>query len=186
MPNLALHVIEDQTARLLQSLRAGTLDVAVLALPAEIPGIVEIPLYSEEFVLVVPAGHELADRHGVPLSVLDDLPLLLLDEGHCLRDQTLDLCRSVDARPTAGDTRATSLATVVRCVAGGLGVTLVPASAVPVETAGGDLAVAHFAAPEPGRTIGLVFRSSSARAEDYHALADLLRAQTPPGCRRLS
>lgn len=183
MPNLAVHVIEDQTARLLGSLRSGTLDVAVLALPSEVAGVVEIPLYVEDFILVVPADHRLAGRTDLPLSILDELPLLLLDEGHCLRDQTLDLCRSVDARPDAGDTRATSLATVVRCVAGGLGVTLVPASAVPVETAGGDLAVAHFAAPEPGRTIGLVFRASSARADDYRALADVLRSQAPPQSR---
>lgn len=183
MPDLALHVIEDQTARLLVALRAGTLDVAVLALPSGVAGIMEIPLYTEDFVLVVPADHRLAGRTGLPLSILDELPLLLLDEGHCLRDQTLDLCRSVDARPDAGDTRATSLATVVRCVAGGLGVTLVPASAIPVETACGDLAVAHFAAPEPGRTIGLVFRASSARADDFRTFAEVLRSQAPPHTR---
>lgn len=179
MPNLAVHVIEDQTARLLAALRAGTLDVALLALPADASGVVEIPLYTEEFVLVVPAEHPLAGRSGLSPSVLGDLPLLLLDEGHCLRDQALDLCRSVDARPAAGDTRATSLATIVRCVAGGLGVTLVPESAVAVETAGGDLGVARFAEPRPGRTIGLVFRASSARADHYRAFADVLRSQAP-------
>lgn len=179
MPNLVLHVVEDQTARLLGALRAGTLDAAVVALPSEISGVVEMPLYSEDFVLVVPTGHELAGRVDVPVSVLDNAPLLLLDEGHCLRDQTLDLCRSVDVRPMAGDTRATSLATVVRCVAGGLGITLVPASSIPVETARGDLAMAYFASPAPSRTIGLVVRSSTARAADYRALADIIRAQLP-------
>jgi len=183
MPSLTLHVVEDQTARLLDSLRAGTLDVAVLALPADVPGVVEIPLYDEDFVVVLPHGHELAGRTDLPVSTLDDAPLLLLDEGHCLRDQTLDLCRSVDVRPTFGDTRATSLSTVVRCVAGGLGVTLVPASAVPVETARGDLDTGHFAAPAPGRRIGLVHRSSSPRSADYRILADVLRGCVPEQCR---
>lgn len=179
MPALVPQVIEDQTARLLESLRAGAIDVAVIALPSEAPGLVEMPLYTEEFVLVLPRDHALAGRDDLELDVLDELPLLLLDEGHCLRDQTLDLCRSVDAHPQSGDTRATSLATVVQCVAGGLGVTLVPDSAVPVETRRGDLATARFAAPAPGRTIGLVFRASSGRAEGYRQLAELLREVAP-------
>lgn len=179
MPHVRLHVIEDHTARLLDALRGGTLDAAVVALPSDIGGVLEIPLYSEDFVLVVPRGHELAGREDLSPAALDEAPLLLLDEGHCLRDQTLDLCRSADVRPAAGDTRATSLATVVRCVAGGLGITLVPASAIPVETARGDLAMAHFASPVPGRTIGLVVRSSTARAADYRALADLIRTRVP-------
>ncbi|WP_137724784.1 hydrogen peroxide-inducible genes activator [Prescottella subtropica] len=179
MPGLVPQVIEDQTARLLESLRTGSLDVAVLALPSEMPGLVEIPLYTEEFVIVLPGGHPLSGRVDLPLRVLDELPLLLLDEGHCLRDQTLDLCRSVDAYPQSRDTRATSLATVVQCVAGGLGTTLVPASAVTVETRRGDLTTAHFAAPAPGRTIGLVFRGSSGRADGYRQLAQVLRDVAP-------
>ncbi|SEK37535.1 LysR family transcriptional regulator, hydrogen peroxide-inducible genes activator [Rhodococcus maanshanensis] len=179
LPAVVPQVIEDQTARLLDSLRAGVLDVAVMALPSDATGLVEIPLYTEDFVLVVPGDHELAGRVDLSLQVLDDLPLLLLDEGHCLRDQTLDLCRSVDAHPSSGDTRATSLATVVQCVAGGLGVTLVPDSAVPVETRRGDLATARFASPAPGRTIGLVFRSSSGRADGYRRLADVVRSVAP-------
>ncbi|REE71662.1 LysR family transcriptional regulator [Rhodococcus wratislaviensis] len=174
MPALEPQVIEDQTARLLEALRVGALDVAVLALPSGVSGLVDIPLYTEDFVMVVPEGHALAGRTDVSPQMLDALPLLLLDEGHCLRDQTLDLCRSVDAHPVAGDTRATSLSTVVQCVAGGLGVTLVPESAVQVETGRGPLATARFAAPAPGRTIGLVFRSSSARADGYAQLAGLL------------
>ncbi|MFC9790309.1 LysR substrate-binding domain-containing protein [Rhodococcus sp. NPDC127528] len=179
MPAVTPQVVEDQTARLLEALRAGALDVAVLALPSEAPGMVEIPLYTEEFVVVVPTGHELAGRTDLGLDVLDELPLLLLDEGHCLRDQTLDLCRSVDAHPVSGDTRATSLTTVVQCVAGGLGVTLVPESAVAVETARGDLETARFAAPAPGRTIGLVFRASSGRAEKFGRLAELVKSVAP-------
>lgn len=181
MPALVLQVTEDQTARLLDALRTGAIDVALLALPSEAPGLIEIPLYAEDFVVVLPKDHAFAGRDDLPPDVLDELPLLLLDEGHCLRDQTLDPCRSVDAHPLSGDTRATSMATVVHCVAGGLGVTLVPDSAVPVETRRGDLATARFSEPVPGRTIGLVFRASSGRAESYRQLAALMRDVAPAG-----
>ncbi|WP_280413683.1 hydrogen peroxide-inducible genes activator [Nocardia carnea] len=131
LPALTPRIVEDRTARLLDELRAGSLDVAVLALPADVPGVVEIPLYTEDFVVVVPAGHELAGRTDLAPAALDALPILLLDEGHCLRAQTLELCRSAEIRPgAAGDTRAASLSTVVQCVAGGLGVTLIPEMAV--------------------------------------------------------
>lgn len=180
LPALNPQVVEDQTARLLEGLRTGVLDVALLALPTEAPGLVEIPLYTEEFVLVTPRGHELAGRTDIAPATLDALPLLLLDEGHCLRDQTLEFCRSADAHPGAvGDTRAASLATVVQCVAGGLGVTLIPEMAVAAETARGTLETAHFAAPAPGRTLGLAFRASTARADDYERLAQIIRSQRP-------
>ncbi|MFD3507076.1 hydrogen peroxide-inducible genes activator [Nocardia sp. NPDC058666] len=180
LPGVVPHVVEDQTSRLLDGLRTGVLDVAVLALPTETSGLLEIPLYSEEFVLVTPRGHALAGRTDLSAPELTDLPLLLLDEGHCLRDQTLDLCRSADVYPGAvGDTRAASLTTVVQCVAGGLGVTLIPEMAVPSETARGTLDTARFAAPAPGRTVGLVFRSSSARAADYEFLAAVIRSKRP-------
>jgi LysR family hydrogen peroxide-inducible transcriptional activator len=140
---------------------------------------VEVPLYSETFVLVVPIGHKLAGRAEIGLGELNGLPLLLLDEGHCLRDQTLELCRTNRVHPDAvGDTRAASLATVVQCVSGGLGVTLIPEMAVAVETAKG-VDTARFTAPAPGRTLGLVFRGSSARSEDYEHLAALMRTLRP-------
>lgn len=180
MPGLLPQVVEDQTARLLDGLRTGVLDVALLALPTEASGVREIELYFEEFVLVTPPGHELGGRADLPPAALDALPLLLLDEGHCLRDQTLELCRAAEAHPgSVGDTRAASLATVVQCVAGGLGVTLIPESAVPAETARAALDTARFAAPAPGRTIGLVFRSSTGRRDDYEQLAALIREHRP-------
>ncbi|HEY5853056.1 MAG TPA: LysR substrate-binding domain-containing protein [Aldersonia sp.] len=176
VPGLELQVVEHQTATLLDRLRAGALDVAVVALPAATAGIDEIALFDEPFVLVVPPDHQLAGRKRVRPDVLAGLPLLLLDEGHCLRDQALDLCRTVGAHPGGvGDTRAASLGTVVQCVAGGLGVTLVPEMALDVETARADLGIVRFADPAPGRTIGLVFRTSSARREDYEYLARVLR-----------
>lgn len=173
-PDIDAVVVEDQTRRLLSSLRSGAIEAAVVALPTDEAGLNEIPLYDEDFVLAVPAGHRLDGRTGLPLSVLKNQPLLLLDDGHCLRDQTLDLCRSVDAAPTSSDTRAASLATIVQCVAGDLGLTLIPRSAIAVETARGTVGTAEFAEPKPGRTIGLVHRASTGRAEDYMALAALV------------
>ncbi len=173
-PDVVPFIVEDQTERLLASLRSGAIEAAVVALPTEENGLVEIPVYTEDFVLVVPPAHDLAGRTGLALNVLAGQPMLLLDDGHCLRDQTLDLCRSVDSAPMSSDTRATSLATVVQCVAGGLGVTLVPRSAVHVETGRGALGIGEFADPKPGRTMGLVHRASSARGDEYRAIADLI------------
>jgi LysR family hydrogen peroxide-inducible transcriptional activator len=174
LPALELRVIEDQTERLLTGLREGSLDAALIALPAEAGGITEIPIYDEDFVLALPPGHPLAGKRRVPPTALAELPLLLLDEGHCLRDQALDVCRAAGVRAELANTRAASLATAVQCVTGGLGVTLIPQSAVPVETARGRLELAYFAAPRPGRRIGLVFRSSSGREGPYRQLAELI------------
>jgi LysR family hydrogen peroxide-inducible transcriptional activator len=174
LPKLTLRVIEDQTERLLTALREGALDAALIALPAETGGITEIPIYDEDFVLALPPGHPLSGRRRVPPTALSQLPLLLLDEGHCLRDQALDVCRKAGVRADVANTRAASLATAVQCVTGGLGVTLIPQSAVPVEAARSRLGLAHFAAPRPGRRIGLVFRSSSDREAPYRQLAGII------------
>lgn len=175
--DLTVTVVEDQTARLLESLRAGRIDAAILALPALNSGLTEIPLYDEEFVLVVPPEHPLAGRTDLGPDDLTGLPLLLLDEGHCLRDQALDLCRQAEAGVgVIGDTRAASLATIVQCVSGGLGVTLLPEPAVGVELRGTDLATARFASPKPGRRIGLVYRASTAKTEGFATLAEIARA----------
>ncbi|ATD70686.1 MULTISPECIES: hydrogen peroxide-inducible genes activator [Gordonia] len=174
LPDLRPRVVEEQTARLVEQLRGGTLDVALLALPLEIPGIVEVPLYTEDFVLALPAGHALAGKRRVDPSALADLPLLLLDEGHCLRDQALEVCALAGVRPDLGQTRAASLTTAVHCVVGGLGVTLIPQTAVASETASGDLAIATFASPRPGRRIGLVFRRSARHDESYRELGSII------------
>jgi LysR family hydrogen peroxide-inducible transcriptional activator len=174
LPALTLRVIEDQTERLLSALRGGALDAALIALPADTGGITEVPIYEEDFLLAVPPGHPLSGKRRVPASALADLPLLLLDEGHCLRDQALDVCQKAGVRAELADTRAASLATAVQCVTGGLGVTLIPQSAAPVEAARSQLGLAQFAAPRPGRRIGLVFRSSSGRDESYRRLAGII------------
>jgi LysR family hydrogen peroxide-inducible transcriptional activator len=178
LPSLTLYVTEDQTERLLSGLREGALDAALIALPVHKPGgtngLTEVPIYDEDFVLALPAGHRLAGKRRVSVAALAQLPLLLLDEGHCLRDQALDACRAAGVHADLADTRAASLATAVQCVTGGLGVTLIPQSAVPVEAARSGLGLATFSAPRPGRRIGLVFRSSSGRDGAYRQLAAVL------------
>lgn len=175
-PELELLVVEDQTDRLLGQLREGAIDAAILALPANAPGIGEIPMYFVDFVLAVPTGHPLADQTRLAPKLLEDLPLLLLDEGHCLRDQALDVCQAAGVSPNVRPTRAASLTTAVQCVEGGLGVTLIPRTAVAVETASGGLATAEFSHPRPGRRIGLVYRESSGRGEAYRQLASEIAA----------
>jgi LysR family transcriptional regulator, hydrogen peroxide-inducible genes activator len=174
LPGLTLQLIEDQTERLLTGLRGGSVDAALVALPVEAGGVVEIPIYDEDFVLALPPGHPLGGKRRVPPAALAELPLLLLDEGHCLRDQALDVCRMAGVHAELANTRAASLSTAVQCVTGGLGVTLIPQSAVPVEAAHTRLELAYFAAPRPGRRIGLVFRSSSGREDAYRELAGLI------------
>lgn len=173
-PEMTLRVTEDQTERLLTVLREGALDAALIALPADAHGITAIPIYDEDFVLALPPGHPLSGKRRVPTTALADLPLLLLDEGHCLRDQALEVCHKAGVRAELANTRAASLATAVQCVTGGLGVTLIPQSAVPVEATRSHLGLAQFAAPRPGRRIGLVYRSSSGRDESYRQLAGMI------------
>lgn len=178
LPDLQPRIIEEPTERLIEALRSGTIDAAILALPSEVAAFEEIPLYDEEFHIVVPEDSPLAGREDVKLEALREMDLLLLDDGHCLRDQILDLCRSVDAQQENQglETRAASLATIVQCVAGGLGETLVPESAVKVEAVRPGLATARFEeAIRPHRTIGLIHRASSVRGGEFTRIAELVR-----------
>jgi LysR family hydrogen peroxide-inducible transcriptional activator len=176
-PHLRLTVHEAQTDTILDEVREGRLDMVLLALPTEVGGLVEEPLYDEDFLLALPHDHPLARESGpIGREALKGLDLVLLNQGHCLRDQAIDVCREVGARATA-TTYATSLPTLVQLVAGGLGVTLVPESAVPVETGKRVRpALRRFAPPAPGRTIGLAYRASSARAGEYSQLAKAVRS----------
>ncbi|WP_242614405.1 hydrogen peroxide-inducible genes activator [Actinomadura roseirufa] len=175
-PELALSVHEEQTDQIVTELLAGRLDVVLLALPSPVTGVTELPLYDEDFVLVTPSSYDLdAPAEGVSRQALSDLEVILLNEGHCLRDQTLDVCREVGARAAAA-TYATSLATLVQLVSGGLGVTLVPETALPVETRRApNLALHRFASPAPFRRIGLGFRATSPRSEEFEVLATSIR-----------
>ncbi|MDN3269924.1 MULTISPECIES: LysR substrate-binding domain-containing protein [unclassified Streptomyces] len=175
-PRLDLQVHEEHTASLLDGLAAGRLDLLLLAVPLGVPGVTELPLFDEDFVLVTPPGHPLGGRCGIPRTVLRELNLLLLDEGHCLRDQALDICREAGSAGVAATTTAAGLSTLVQLVAGGLGVTLLPHTAVEVETSRADrLLTARFADPAPKRRIALAMRTGAARAAEYEQLAVALR-----------
>lgn len=176
-PDLDLQVHEEQTSSLLEGLAAGRLDLLLLAVPLGVPGVTEIPLFDEDFVLVMERDHWLGGRHDIPRESLRELPLLLLDEGHCLRDQALDICR--EAGRTEGapvTTTAAGLSTLVQLVAGGLGVTLLPRTAVTVETARNDaLTTGYFADPAPSRRVALGMRTGAARHEEFEEFAAALR-----------
>lgn len=178
-PDLEPHIVEDQTKHLLALLRDGAIDVAMMALPSEAPGMKEIPLYDEDFIVVTASDHPFAGRQDLELSALEDLDLLLLDDGHCLHDQIVDLCRRGDINPissTTAVTRASSLTTVMQLVVAGLGSTLVPISAIPWECTRPGLATANFNSDvTANRHIGLVYRSSSSRAEEFEQFALILQ-----------
>ncbi|MFJ9663658.1 LysR substrate-binding domain-containing protein [Streptomyces sp. NPDC101219] len=175
-PDLDLQVHEEQTSRLLDGLAAGRLDLLLLAVPLGVPGVTELPLFDEDFVLVTPLDHWLGGREGIPREALRELKLLLLDEGHCLRDQALDICREAGRGGVPATTTAAGLSTLVQLVAGGLGVTLLPRTAVDVETTrAGRLLTGCFADPAPTRRIALVMRTGAARSAEYEELAAALR-----------
>ncbi|MGE0871634.1 MAG: hydrogen peroxide-inducible genes activator [Kofleriaceae bacterium] len=185
-PRLELILREDQTARLLTQLGSGQLDVAFLALP--VPGdLTTAPIAREQFVLAVPRGAPLAARRGkLKDRDLDAETVLLLEDGHCLRDQALSVCERGGAVESV-EVRATSLPTLVQMVAGGLGVTLLPeAAAAALVQPRGPVALAPFAHPAPGRTIGLAWRTSSARLREFRMLADTMRVEGDKLLARLS
>jgi len=160
------------TPRLLGDLADGLLDAAILALPVSEPGMAEVALFSEAFVLVRPAAEA-----GLPVpgpAALGGMRLLVLEEGHCFRDQALAFC-ALRAVPR-DRLDASSLATLVQMVAAGHGVTLVPEMAVAVGTRTAAVAVARFGAPEPARTIGMVWRRATPLARDLARIAAIVGA----------
>lgn len=167
-PRLDLRIRETQTENLIFDLLGGQLDVALVALPISEPGLTEIPLFDESFVLV----RSLSDaQKPVPSSeTLRKMRLLLLEEGHCFRDQALAFCGTPSNLPRES-MEGSSLSTLVQMVASGLGVTLIPEMAVALETRSADVSVAHFKRPEPTRTIGMVWRKSTPLADQLTDLA---------------
>jgi LysR family hydrogen peroxide-inducible transcriptional activator len=172
-PKLELILREDQTHRLLAQLVAGQIEVALLAIP--VPGdVTTAPIARETFLLAAPRGSSLLARRGkLSESDLEDETVLLLEDGHCLRDQALAVCERGGAVESM-EVRATSLPTLVQMVAGGLGVTLLPeAAAEALVQPRGPVEVAPFAKP-PGRTVGLAWRTSSARLREFRLLAEVM------------
>ncbi len=170
-PALDLHLRETITPRLLAEVRDGALDAAIVALPVSEPALVELPLFAETFVLVRPAeaaGQPVPDREG-----LREMRLLLLEEGHCFRDQALSFC-DLPAKGPREWLDGSSLATLVQMVGAGIGVTLIPEMAVPVETRSAPVSVARFRDPQPQRTIGMVWRRSSPLARQLKQVAEVV------------
>ncbi|MBS1121173.1 MAG: Hydrogen peroxide-inducible activator [Deltaproteobacteria bacterium] len=176
-PKLSLMLREEQTHRLLAQLTAGQIELAMVAIP--VPGdLTTAPIARESFVVAAPRGAKLVSKRGkVTESDLDHVTMLLLEDGHCLRDQALAVCSRGGAVESM-EVRATSLPTLVQMVAGGLGVTLLPeAAAAMLVTTKGPVALGEFAHPAPGRTIGLAWRTSSARLREFRLLAETMRAE---------
>jgi LysR family hydrogen peroxide-inducible transcriptional activator len=174
-PRLELLLIEEKTEVLLRQLREGKLDVGVMALPIHDDQLHAEFLFEEPFVLAVPEHHELALRRELKLDELADQSLLLLDEGHCLRDQALDVCELSGAMEKAGF-RATSLETLRQMVAADVGITLLPALAVqPPVAHSQNVHLLAFRGKAPSRRIAMIWRKSSAMAGFLKKLATTLR-----------
>src|SRR5580658_2894744 len=173
-PKLSLVFREERTADVVRELAEGTLDAGLLALEADIGECAHAVIAMDPFVAALPKGHPLARRKRLTMTDLQDEHVLLLDEGHCFRDQALALCTKARASETSF--RATSLATLAQMVSNGAGMTLLPALAVPVENRRGQLEIRPFIKPAPGRTIALVWRPRSPHAGVLVELAKTLRA----------
>lgn len=173
-PRLAVVWSEDRTSGLVRQLNEGAIDVAILALEADLGTLDHVVLLSDLFLLATPPGHPLgAPRRRARLDDLKGTSVLLLDDGHCFRDQALQLCERAGARES--EFRATSLATLVQMTSAGHAVTLLPSMALPVENRRGQLVVRSFVAPGPRRTIALAWRHGSALASAFTRLAESMR-----------
>ena len=173
---LRLEVRETQTKVLLNELVRGELDCVMLALPADGADVETLKLFDDPFLLAVPSADERIPRGNVSVADVDQRRLILLEEGHCLRDQALAFCATTRRDVPAG-LGATSLATVMQMVANGYGVTLVPEVAAGVEVRDDRVKLLRFAEPEPARTIGLAWRRTSPRKPDFVAFGEIV-AQT--------
>jgi LysR family hydrogen peroxide-inducible transcriptional activator len=174
-PSLDLHIRETQTQALLQQLTEGALDVLLLALPVKLTGVETMQLLEDRFLLALPRSYGTRKRVRATADLLKHDRLLLLEEGHCLRDQALTFCqlRQVDSIDTFG---ASSLSTIVQMVANGLGLTLLPEISVDLESRHADIQLMRFAEPQPSRMLGLAWRATSSRKRDFTELGRLIKA----------
>jgi LysR family transcriptional regulator, hydrogen peroxide-inducible genes activator len=170
--------IEDKTESLVAQLSSGEIDGAVLALEAELGDVEQFVIASDPFVLVAPPDHPLLEKSSpITLKELRSASILLLDEGHCLREQALEFCSTVKAREL--EFRATSLSTLVQLVVQGAGVTLLPSLALETETLRAQLGIRPIAAPAPARTIAMVWRKASPLGPALTGVATCIRESYP-------
>ncbi|MEY4083382.1 MAG: hypothetical protein RL483_751 [Pseudomonadota bacterium] len=186
-PGMPLILFENQTLKLLEQLRTGEIDVAILAEPFDATGLDLVPLYDEDFVVAVPKGHAWASRKSIASSQLEKETMLLLGIGHCFRDQVLEVCPEAAryAQSSGGIQKSfegSSLETIRHMVASGLGITVLPKMAV--DSLGKDPMLAHveFDKPIPTRRVVMVSRKSFARQAAVQRLADVILSTDLPGC----
>ena len=176
-PDLDLHLRETQTHNLVDELLDGALDLLLLALPVENSEIETIKLFNDRFLLALPKSRQLTNRVRVTADLLQQDRLLLLEEGHCLRDQALSFCnlRRIDNIDTFG---ASNLSTIVQMVANGLGMTLLPELSIKLECRHDDIKLMRFTDPQPRRVVGLAWRKSSPRKRHFVELGKLITQAT--------
>ncbi|NEX45750.1 hydrogen peroxide-inducible genes activator [Pseudotabrizicola algicola] len=177
-PDLDLRPREAITQRLVEDLTEGRLDAAVVALPVSEAGLTEYPLFDEEFILVRPKKD--ADKPVPNPETLREMRLLLLEEGHCFRDQAISFCKLGSALPR-DLMEGSSLTTLVQMVGAGIGVTLIPQMAVGIETRSAEVSVARLPAPRPSRSIGLVWRRTNPLASQLQQMAEVIRLSARSG-----
>lgn len=174
-PRLRLRLRETQTSALIGELIDGQLDLCIVALPIGMGELAELPLFEDHFLLALPADDPRATVSQADLGMIEKERLLLLEEGHCFRDQALSYCAQASPNLIEGF-GATSFATILQMVANGYGITLVPEMALDSEVRGRpEIAVLPFVAPQPRRTIGLIWRKTTPRRQDFEALGEVLR-----------
>ena len=188
-PELRLELRETQTRQLIEDIKSGALDVAMLALPVAEPEIDTIRLFEDLFLLAVPANDPRKVNARVAAEDIDQSRLILLEDGHCLRDQALAFCAAAATASTASRGvgtvfGASSLNTVIQMVAGGYGVPLIPQIAADVERRDERVKFLRLENPQPGRSIGLAFRRPSPRKADFAALGEMVKSSRSPAVRR--
>lgn len=171
-PDLDVRPREAITRKLLDELMQGRLDAAIVALPVSEPSFTEVPLFDEQFVLVRPLQD--AEKPVPGPEQLREMKLLLLEEGHCFRDQALSFCRTASALPR-NLMEGSTLSTLVQMVGAEIGVTLIPEMAVPIEARSAPVSVARLPEPRPSRTVGMIWRRANPFADQLGAIADLFR-----------
>jgi LysR family hydrogen peroxide-inducible transcriptional activator len=193
-PELQLELRETQTRQLVEDIKSGALDAAMLALPLGEPDIDTIALFEDLFLLAVPASDPRAETSRIAAKDIDQSRLILLEDGHCLRDQALAFCTTAarGRAASAGGTAfgASSLTTVMQMVASGYGVTLIPQIAADVERRDDRVKLLRLENPQPGRSIGLAFRRTSPRKADFAALGEVVKesmsvSRAPDAAQRL-